>query len=71
MDRNAPPALLLDARTAMAVSAELHARWHGHDRGRLRLSMIPRFAISCTPELMRAAGELARTHALTLQTHIA
>jgi guanine deaminase len=71
MDRNAPAELTLDAPAAMAASAELLARWHNHDRTRLRLSMIPRFAISCTPELLRAAGELARTHALTLQTHIA
>jgi guanine deaminase len=70
MDRNAPPALALAAASAMATSVELLERWHGHDRGRLRLSMIPRFAISCTPELLRAAGEFARTHALTLQTHI-
>lgn len=71
MDRNAPAGLTLDAAAAMTASADLLARWHGHDRGRLRLSMIPRFAISCTPELLRAAGEFARTHALTLQTHIA
>ena len=70
MDRNAPAGLLVDVDAAMAASADLLARWHGHDRGRLRLSMIPRFAISCTPELLRAAGEFARTHALTLQTHI-
>ncbi|HVI00561.1 MAG TPA: guanine deaminase [Enhygromyxa sp.] len=70
MDRNAPPELTLDRATAMQASAELLERWHGHDRDRLRLSMIPRFAISCTPELLRAAGEFARTHALTLQTHI-
>jgi guanine deaminase len=71
MDRNAPPALALDAESAMAASANLLARWHGHDRDRLRLSMIPRFAISCTPALLRAAGEFAQQHALTLQTHIA
>src|SRR5690606_7878365 len=71
MDRNAPPALLLDADAAMATSAELLSRWHGHDHDRLRLSMIPRFAISCTPELLRAAGEFARAHDLTLQTHVA
>ena len=70
MDRHAPPEVLLDADAAMAASAELLARWHGHERGRLRLSMIPRFAISCTPELLRAAGRFADAHALTLQTHI-
>ncbi len=71
MDRNAPAELLLDADAAMAAVADLLARWHGHDHDRLRLSIIPRFAISCTPKLLRAAGEFARTHDLTLQTHIA
>ncbi len=71
MDRNAPAELLLDADAAMAASAELLERWHGHDHDRLRLSMIPRFAISCTPQLLRAAGEFADAHALTVQTHIA
>ncbi|MFO7562762.1 MAG: guanine deaminase, partial [Enhygromyxa sp.] len=71
MDRNAPPELLLEVDAAMAASAELLERWHGHDRDRLRLSAIPRFAISCTPALLRAAGELARAHGLSLQTHLA
>jgi guanine deaminase len=71
MDRNAPATLRLDADAAMAASAQLFERWHGHDRNRLRLSMIPRFAISCTPALLRAAGEFARAHELTIQTHIA
>jgi guanine deaminase len=71
MDRHAPDAVLLEADAAMAASAELLARWHGHDRERLRLSMIPRFAISCTPALLRAAGAFSDAHALSLQTHIA
>jgi guanine deaminase len=71
MDRNAPPELTLDADAAMTAIAELLDRWHGHDHDRLRLSVIPRFAISCTPKLLRAAGAFAQTHALTLQTHIA
>lgn len=71
MDRNAPAELVHDAEAAMAASVELLERWHGHDHDRLRLSMIPRFAISCTPELLRAAGEFARVHGLSLQTHLA
>jgi guanine deaminase len=70
MDRHAPAALLRSANDALAASGVLLERWHGHDRGRLRLSIIPRFAISCTPELMRAAAELARTHELLIQSHI-
>jgi guanine deaminase len=70
MDRNAPAPLLRSSADALAASEELLERWHGYDRGRLRLSMIPRFAISCTPELMRAAGEFADAHGLLIQSHI-
>jgi guanine deaminase len=70
MDRHAPDALLCSAKDALAASDGLLERWHGYDRGRLRLSIIPRFAISCTPELMREAAEFARAHALLIQSHI-
>jgi guanine deaminase len=70
MDRHAPDALLRPAKDALAASLSLLERWHDHDRGRLRLSMIPRFAISCTPELMRDAAKLARAHELLIQSHI-
>jgi guanine deaminase len=70
MDRHAPDALLRSADDALAASLVLLERWHGHDRGRLRLSIVPRFAISCTPELMRAAAELAQAHELLIQSHI-
>ena len=29
-------------------------RWHGHDSDRLQVAVIPRFALSCTPRMMRA-----------------
>jgi guanine deaminase len=70
MDRGAPEAVLLSATHALNALADLHARWHDRDRGRLRISAIPRFALSCTRELLRGAGELARRHDLLVQTHI-
>jgi guanine deaminase len=71
MDRAAPGELTLDADSALAALELLHERWHGHSRDRLRISVIPRFAISCTPTLMRRAAELADRHGLLVQTHIA
>jgi guanine deaminase len=70
MDRGAPPALLHEASAALSACNDLHARWHDHDHGRLQLSAIPRFALSCTPALMRQAAAFARTHGLLVQTHI-
>jgi guanine deaminase len=70
MDRGAPEALLLEPAAALAACAELIQRWHGHDAGRLRVSMVPRFALSCTPALLRGAAALADAHGLWVQTHV-
>lgn len=41
------------------------------DRPRLRYTVTPRFALSCTPELLEGAADLARRHELPIQTHLA
>ncbi|PRP90100.1 Guanine deaminase [Enhygromyxa salina] len=70
MDRSAPDSCTLAADPAIAALAELHERWHGHDEDRLRIAVIPRFGISCTPELLRRAAEFADQHGLIVHTHI-
>ena len=71
MDRAAPAELLVEPDAAIAGLTRLHARWQGHDRGRLELAVVPRFALSCTSELMRRAAAFADAHELLVQTHIA
>jgi guanine deaminase len=71
MDRGAPPEVLLAAGPALEACTELVERWHGCDRGRLQFCVTPRFALSCTPELLRGAAALAERHALPVQTHLA
>jgi guanine deaminase len=70
MDRGAPANVLLEAGAALDACTALVERWHGHDRGRLRMSIVPRFALSCTSELLRGAADLAAKHQLVIQTHI-
>ncbi|WP_164016447.1 guanine deaminase [Pyxidicoccus trucidator] len=70
MDRGAPPAVLREAPAALEACETLIERWHGHDEGRLRFCVTPRFALSCTSELMRGAGRLAERHGLWMQTHL-
>jgi guanine deaminase len=70
MNRGAPDVLLHDVDEAIAACEGLVARWHGADDDRLRFRVTPRFALSCTPELLAAAGDLARRHDLPIQTHI-
>ena len=64
MNRGAPEVLLHDTDEAIAACEELVARWHGADDDRLRFRVTPRFALSCTADLLAAAGELARRHGL-------
>jgi guanine deaminase len=46
---------------------QLARRWHGHKQ---RFAVTPRFALSCTPELLEGAGDLARRLGLPVQTHL-
>ena len=71
MDRGAPDELLLASGPALAACTALVERWHGRDRGRLQFCVTPRFALSCTPALLRGAAALAERHGLPVQTHLA
>jgi len=69
MNRNAPESLC-DTDDGITQSAELIERWH--NRGRLQYAVTPRFAITCTDDQMRAAGELLKQYPGTyLHTHLA
>ena len=66
-----PPGLCATAREGLDETERLAARWHGAEGGRLRVAFSPRFALSCTEEVLRGAAERARSHGLLLQTHAA
>ncbi len=64
MDRNGPDALLRHG-SDLAGAAKLRSA------GGIEPSLAPRFAVACTPNLMRAAADLARERTWWLQTHLA
>lgn len=69
MDRNAPDAVLDTAQASYDDSRALIGKWHG--RGRLEYVITPRFAITSTPEQLRAAQTLAQENPqLAIQTHL-
>lgn len=57
--------------TSVAESRRLLNKWHGAAQGRLEYAVSPRFAVTCTDELLRAAGHLARETGAFVQTHLA
>jgi guanine deaminase len=65
MDRNAPAELLVPAREALASAAALKAV------GRISPAVTPRFAVTCSEEMLRGAGELAKKTGWLVQTHLA
>src|SRR5262245_54691388 len=55
---------------SLRESASLIARWHGAADGRLGYAVTPRFAVSCTADLLRESAWLARSTGAWWQTHV-
>lgn len=70
MERACPAELALPLPEAERALRALASSRHGLDGGRLRLAITPRFALSCSRELMEAAARLARELDLLVQTHV-
>ncbi len=70
MDYESPPELCLEPDRACRGLDDLRRTWHGHD-DRLSLAVLPRFALSCSDEMLTRAGDYAREHGLRISTHIA
>jgi guanine deaminase len=56
---------------SLRQSADLCDRWHLRDGGRLRYAFTPRFAVTCTAELLKESARLAAQAGALWQTHIA
>jgi guanine deaminase len=67
-DTDIRPGEILD--TSLRQSDELASRWHGRDEGRLAYAFTPRFAVSCSAEMLRESADLARRHNAFWQTHL-
>jgi cytosine/adenosine deaminase-related metal-dependent hydrolase len=68
---NAPTSLIEDTERSLTDAAELGRRWHGAAGGRLRYAVAPRFALSCSSDLLRGCAEIARNNGWLLQSHAA
>ena len=65
----APEGLVQPTATAIGEAVELAETWEGRNGGRLRYCLAPRFAVSCTENLLREVGELAAKHGWRIHTH--
>ena len=67
-DETIDPSTILDR--SLRESADLAARWHGAADGRLGYAVTPRFAVSCSADMLRESAALAASSGAWWQTHI-
>lgn len=64
-----PTRLLQNADLALEESVRLMEAWHQKGAGRIRYALCPRFAVSCSDDLLRETARLAEFHDLHIHTH--
>jgi 5-methylthioadenosine/S-adenosylhomocysteine deaminase len=71
MDKGDEVPAALHEQTAASIeeSLELLDAWHGKADGRIRYCFAPRFAVSCTRELLERVARLARERGVMVHTH--
>jgi 5-methylthioadenosine/S-adenosylhomocysteine deaminase len=68
-DRQVPARLQERTRASIDESEALRKRWDGRANGRLRAAFAPRFAVSCSRELLEAVADLSRRDRVIVHTH--
>jgi 5-methylthioadenosine/S-adenosylhomocysteine deaminase len=68
-DSEAPSRLHEETSRAIHESLSLKARWHGAANGRLRIAFAPRFAVSCTRELLEEVAAISERDGVLVHTH--
>jgi 5-methylthioadenosine/S-adenosylhomocysteine deaminase len=73
MDRgdDVPRELYEETHESVQESLRLIDKWHGRGDGRIRCCFAPRFAVSCTRELLSEVAQLARERGVMIHTHAA
>src|SRR5215813_5461164 len=71
MDQGAdvPDALNEETEDSISESLNLLERWNGRAEGRIRYCFAPRFALSCTRELLARVAHLSRELGVMVHTH--
>jgi cytosine/adenosine deaminase-related metal-dependent hydrolase len=68
-DPTIPPGLRESTRASLDESERLCRDWHERCGGRLRYAYAPRFALSCTDDLLREVAVRARVAGARIHTH--
>jgi 5-methylthioadenosine/S-adenosylhomocysteine deaminase len=68
-DAEAPARLREPTKRSIDESLAIRKRWDGSANGRLRAAFAPRFAVSCSRELLEAVADLSRRDGVLVHTH--
>jgi 5-methylthioadenosine/S-adenosylhomocysteine deaminase len=68
-DDQVPPRLREQTSRSIEESLALKKRWNGAANGRLRAAFAPRFAVSCSRELLEAVAALSARESTLVHTH--
>jgi len=68
-DYEVPRRLQEETRASIDESLALKKRWHGAANGRLRAAFAPRFAVSCSRDLLEAVASLSASEDALVHTH--
>ena len=68
-DTEVPRRLQEQTRASIEESLALKKRWHGAANGRLRAAFAPRFAVSCSRDLLEAVASLSASEEALVHTH--
>jgi 5-methylthioadenosine/S-adenosylhomocysteine deaminase len=68
-DAQVPARLREETRNSIDESIAIRKRWHGAEQGRLHAAFAPRFAVSCSRDLLEAVASLAEQHHALVHTH--
>jgi len=68
-DSQVPKRLREQTRASIDESVALRKRWDGRANGRLRAAFAPRFAVSCSRELLEAVADLSSRDGVIIHTH--
>src|SRR5712691_8576063 len=64
-----PASLRENTEDSIRESLDLLEAWHGRDDGRIRYCFAPRFAVSCTSDLLSQVARLARDRGVMVHSH--
>jgi 5-methylthioadenosine/S-adenosylhomocysteine deaminase len=69
LDAEVPARLREATRASIDESIAIRRRWDGAANGRLHAAFAPRFAVSCTRELLEAVADLSTAQQALVHTH--